>query len=101
MAPQGQKAVDSFSPVGPTWIEGEHINMLDIPDLQQMVAPVCRDAVRLVAPLLLPACHLSPLPSEVPLSELVMDEHGPQYAHVRSAVLPQQLMMLASTGAHA
>lgn len=75
--------------VGPEhWVDGP--TPLQNPELHALLAPVLRDFVKLVVPLLLPECHDIALPATVP-------EHidGSKL----SALLPQQILLLAAGGA--
>lgn len=92
VAQKGVFVLSNFSTrwsAGPAWHSGP--NHLDVPALQDLVRPVLRDAVLLLAPVLLPAFQLNPLPSEVPQQEVLHRSGG-------SVRVPQQLMMLAGSG---
>jgi hypothetical protein len=70
-----------------TWVEGP--NPLDMPELQDLMAPVLRDSVVFLVPLLLPECFDIPLPA----SEAA-DPSGSKL----SALMPQQIIFTTAAG---
>lgn len=75
----------AFSQDSPNWYEGP--NPLVVPVLQRLANPVLEGLVSDVVPVLLPTCHVGPLPSDLPVYEGTM-----------AATLPQQLFVLSVQG---
>lgn len=75
------------SPAAAHWVEGP--SPFDNPDLHNRIAPVFRDTVVLLVPLLLAECHDIPLPTS--------GAAGPDGSRLRG-MLPQLILMAAATG---
>lgn len=73
---------------GGNWVDPS-FNPMDHPDLQALISPVLRELLVLLVPLLLPECHDIPLPASAGA-----DPTGSKL----SAMLPQQVFLLAAAG---
>lgn len=102
-ATRGKAALAAFTP---SWVQDT--SALDAPELNSLITPVMRDVVQLVTPLMLPTCHLVRLPSQQ--QQPAASSRGPHLpariarhplgpGSLRSALFPEQIMVLAASGA--